>query len=179
MNLPRVIVRARFAGDEFEWNGRIDRTEGMIDPETRQVHAIARVDDPYAAGPEPDRPPLAVGMFVEAEIIGRTSAPVAVLPRTALRGGDTVLVVDEDDRLRFRNVVVYREERDRVLLSEGVTAGDRIVSSPLENAVDGMRVRTPETETSTGPAAPSDTSNEASRTGTPGERSSTPTAPTD
>lgn len=169
-DLPRVIVRARFAGEEFEWNGRIVRTEGVIDPETRQVHAIARVDDPYAAGADPDRPPLAVGMFVEAEIIGRTSAPVAVLPRTALRSGNTVLVVDEENRLRFRDVVVFREERDRVLLSEGVTAGDRVVRSPLENAVDGMKVRTPDSESTSRPPAPRSA---------PAEPAPTATTPTD
>jgi len=169
-NLPRVIIRARFAGEQFEWDGRIVRTEGIIDPETRQVHAIARVEDPYAAGADPDRPPLAVGMFVEAEILGHTSAPVAVLPRTALRGGNTVLVVDENNRLRFRDVVVFREERERVLLSAGVGVGDRIVRSPLENAVDGMQVRTPESEASAVFDTPTRDTTTAGEDASPGTR---------
>lgn len=151
-DMPRVVIRARFAGEDFQWDGRIDRTEGVIDPQTRMVHAIARIDDPYAAGNNPDRPPLAIGMFVEAEIIGRSSGPVAALPRTVLRGSDTVLVVDNENRLRFREVTVFREERDRVLVSDGIEPGDRIVTSPLETAVDGMRVRTPESTTSSTPA---------------------------
>ena len=138
---PRVILRSQFAGESYEWIGWIDRTEGEIDPRTRMVYAVARVEDPYARGANPDRPPLAIGMFVEAEILGRSSGLVANLPRSVLRGADQVLLVDNNDELAFRDVEVFRRERERVLLSGGVEAGDRIVVSPLENAVEGMKVR--------------------------------------
>ena len=68
---PEVTLSAQFAGREHKWRGRIVRTEGEIDPATRMVHAIAQVEDPYAPGRDARRPPLAVGMFVEAEIQGR------------------------------------------------------------------------------------------------------------
>lgn len=138
---PRVVVRAQFAGGTYQWDGWIDRTEGEIDPQTRMVNAIARVEDPYSRGSNPGRPPLAVGMFVEAEILGRSSGQVVVLPRSVVRGDDQVLLVDDENNLRFTDVDVFRLERDRVLLDGGLKAGDRIVVSPLENAVDGMRVR--------------------------------------
>ncbi len=138
---PEVILRARFAGQEHEWRGRIVRTEGEIDPRTRMVHAIARVEDPYARSEERLRPPLALGMFVEAEILGRPSGRVAILPRSVLRGADQVLTVDEAGVLRFQQVEIFRLERDRVLVRSGLTDGDHIVVSPLENAVNGMRVR--------------------------------------
>ncbi len=141
---PRVILRSQFAGRHHEWTGRVVRTEGEIDPRTRMVHAIARVEDPYARGPDPRRPPLAVGMFVEAEIIGRPSGPVMVLPRSVLRGADRVLIVDSAGHVRFRQVELFRLERDRILVESGIEEGDRIIVSPLENAVDGMRVEVPE-----------------------------------
>ncbi len=142
---PRVILRSEFAGRRHEWRGRVVRTEGEIDPRTRMVHAIARVEDPYARGDSPNRPPLAVGMFVEAEIIGRSSGRVMVLPRTVLRGADRVLIVDDTDHVRFRQVELFRLERDRVLVQSGLEEGDRIIVSPLENAVDGLRVQVQET----------------------------------
>ena len=117
------------------------RTEGEIDPGTRMVHAIARIEDPYARGSDPTRPPLAIGMFVEAEIIGRRSGPVVVLPRTVLRGVDRVLTVDRAGHIRFRQVELFRLERERILVASGIEEGDRIIVSPLENAVDGMAVR--------------------------------------
>ena len=138
---PDVILRSEFAGQEHEWRGRIVRTEGEIDPRTRMVHAIARVEDPYARSEDRSRPPLALGMFVEAEILGRSSGQVAVLPRSVLRGANQVLVVSEENVLRFNRVEIFRLERNRVLVRSGVEEGDRIVVSPLENAVNGMRVR--------------------------------------
>jgi multidrug efflux system membrane fusion protein len=141
---PRVILRAQFAGREHEWTGRIVRTEGEIDRATRMIHAIAQVDDPYARGNDPSRPPLAVGMFVTAEIIGRGSGEVVDLPRSVLRGADEVLLVehvDGKDLLRLQQVDVFRLERDRVLIRSGIEEGARVVVSPLENAVTGMQVR--------------------------------------
>ena len=138
---PDVVLRSEFAGNRYEWRGKIVRTEGEIDPRTRMVHAIARIEDPYARSGRSGRPPLAVGMFVEAEIQGRSSGEIVVLPRSVLRGADQVLVVNERDELRFQQVEIFRLERDRVLVRSGLEEGEQIVVSPLENAVNGMKVR--------------------------------------
>ncbi|MBI1357994.1 MAG: efflux RND transporter periplasmic adaptor subunit [Acidobacteria bacterium] len=137
---PPVTLRTEFAGKEYSWQGRIVRTEGEIDARTRMVHAIAQVQDPYAQAGKSGRPPLAVGMFVEAEIAGRTVRAVE-LPRTAMRDEDTVMVVSADNRIEFRDVQVLRAERDRVLINGGLSAGERICVSTLEAAVAGMEVR--------------------------------------
>jgi RND family efflux transporter MFP subunit len=139
---PEVILRARFAGAWHEWRGRIVRTEGEIDPRSRVVHVVARVDDPYARDPaEPDRPPLAVGQFVEAEILGRQVEDVYVLPAEALRGTSTVWVANDEQRLRFREVEVLRRGPENVIVADGLSAGDAVVLSPLDAVTDGMRVR--------------------------------------
>lgn len=138
---PEVQLRARFAGREHVWSGRIVRTEGELDPRTRMIHAVARVEDPYGRGSDPDRPPLAVGLFVEAEIEGRRQAGVVVLPREALRGRDQVAIVGADARLELRSVEVLRHDRERVLVSSGISAGEQVVVGPLAVAVDGMPVR--------------------------------------
>lgn len=140
---PEVILRSEFAGAVHEWSGYISRTEGEIDPKSRMVHVVASVNDPYGRQ-RSDRPlPLAVGMFVHAEIRGRTVRDVAVLPRAALRAGDRVWVVN-DDHLRFRPVEVLRAERDVVLISAGLENGERVCISPMEAVTDGMRVRAEE-----------------------------------
>ncbi len=141
---PAVVLTARFAGQEHRWDGRIVRTEGELDPKSRMVHAVARVDDPYRTartGSDDGRPPLAVGMFVEAEILGRKVPGAVVLPRAALRGEDRVLIVDGEDRLRERRVTVLRADGEQVVVSAGLAAGERVCVSPLETAVDGLRVR--------------------------------------
>lgn len=138
---PEVVLEARFAGAEHRWDARIVRTEGEIDPKSRMVHAVARVEDPYRRSHGEKRPPLAVGMFVEAEILGREVEDAFVLPRAALRGTSRILVVDAEDRLRERDVTVLRASGDEIVVTAGLEAGDRVCISPLEAAVDGMRVR--------------------------------------
>ena len=138
---PDVTLRATFAGETHAWNGRIVRTESEIDSVSRMVHAIAEVEDPYAPGPNPNRPPLAVGMYVEAEIGGRTARDVAVLPRQALRGRDQMLMVTPDDRLAFRTIDVLRTSTESVIVRSGLRAGELVVISPLDTPTDGMRVQ--------------------------------------
>lgn len=138
---PPVVLRARYAGEMREWRGHVERSEGEIDPRSRMVHVVARIEDPYARRPGADHVPLPVGLFVEAEILGRLAEGVVVLPRSALRSDDRVLVVDAEDRLRFRAVTVLRRDRDEVLVRAGVADGERVCVSALEAPVDGMRVR--------------------------------------
>jgi RND family efflux transporter MFP subunit len=133
-----VILRARFGGQQNEWRGEVVRTEGELDPRTRMVNVIARVDAPYA---QTGRPPLAVGLFVEAEISGSQVDDVVVLPRSALRGAARVIVVDGEDRLQFRDVDLLRLSRDRAYVRGGLEPGERVCVSPLESAIEGMLVR--------------------------------------
>ena len=139
---PAVTLRAEFAGRIHEWQGRIVRTEGEIDPQTRMVHVVAEVQNPYGRGPDPTRPPLAAGMFVEAEIVGRTVEHVAIVPRAALRGPSQVLVVDVNSRLRFRDVEVLRATTNELFILGGLETGDRVNVSPVEAVSEGMEVRT-------------------------------------
>ncbi len=136
-----VTLSAEFAGKRHTWQGRLVRTEGEIDPTTRMIHAIAQVADPYGVGKDRDRPPLAAGMFVEAEIEGDQVDNLFLIPREAMRGPDQVLVVSQDNRMRYRTVSVVRTTRDHVVADGGLAAGERICISPLQAVTDGMEVR--------------------------------------
>jgi RND family efflux transporter MFP subunit len=87
---PAVTLRAHLGGSEHTWRGRIVRTDGSIDPRTRMVHVIARVQAPYGQAGENAAVRLAVGLFVKAEIHGRVEPHAIVLPRLALRGESSV-----------------------------------------------------------------------------------------
>ena len=52
-----------------------------------------------------------------------------------------MLVVDDGDRVRFRDVQVVRRGRDEVIVESGLAAGDRVVVSPMSAVTDGMAVR--------------------------------------
>ncbi len=148
---PRVQLRATLAGVDRTWTARIDRVEGEIDPRTRMVYVVARVDDPYGRAARKAGAPLAVGLFVEAEIDGRPVNGAVVLPRSAVRRGDVVLVVDDENRLRFQPVEVLRAGREDVIIGKGLTGGERICISNIETVTDGMLVRTEELTPGTSP----------------------------
>ena len=133
-----VVVRARFAGREHEWQGRIVRTEGEVDPGTRMVKMIAQVARPYdqPAG----KPPLTVGLFVDAEIQGREVDEAVVLPRAALQSQGQVHLI-EAGRLAVRQVEVLRLLGEEAYVL-GLRTGERVSLTRLSGAVDGLRVRT-------------------------------------
>lgn len=140
-----VILSTEFAGQRWSWSGHVVRVEAEIDPGTRMLHLVAEVDDPYGRRSPGDsasvRPPLSVGLFVSAQLQGRVARAVMALPRSALRSATSVAVIDDESCLRFREVVILRTERDRVLVSEGIAVGERLCLSTLEAAVEGMTVR--------------------------------------
>jgi RND family efflux transporter MFP subunit len=131
---PMVRLSANFAGQRRQWLGRLVRTEAEIDARDRMVQAVARI----SATDEGEPPP--VGLFVQAEIEGRSADDIMILPRNAIRNNDQVLIVDADDRLRFRTVGLARVYGDDAFVNSGLKPGERICISPLQAVVEGMRV---------------------------------------
>ena len=138
---PEVTVRTTFAGATHAWEGRIVRTESEIDPVSRMVHVVAEVMDPYRPGPDPNRPPLAVGMYVDAEIEGRRFDQIAVIPRSALRGRDQVMVVDDDSRMRFRTIEILRLTTTSIYAPQGLRDGERVAITTVDSPTEGMLVQ--------------------------------------
>ncbi len=153
---PLVTLSADFAGERRAWAGRVVRTEGALDRQTRMVNVVARVDDPYglvdahsdsaplrsdSAPLRSDSSPLPIGLFVEASIEGRPFDGIFELPRSALRRRNTVWVVDDDGRLEHRAVQVLRSVGDRTFIRSGLQPGERVITSALDAALDGMQVQ--------------------------------------
>ncbi len=139
-NAPVVQFTARVGNQERSWTGRIVRTHASVDQQTRLIYAIAEVEDPYGLGSDSGAP-MAVGMFVSAEIASTNSQEALVLPRLALRSADKVYVINDDNRLEIRTVEVLSTSADTVLVTAGVVVGDKVVTSTIPAAVDGMEVR--------------------------------------
>ena len=136
---PAVELSAVLAGRLHSWEGHIARTDGAIDPSTRQISAIAVVEDPYGVGAD-NGTPLAIGLYVDAKIEGRPYEGAYVLPRTALYGRDRIYVVGNDDLLDERQVSVVSSDRDTVTIAVGLNGGERVATSPLRGAGEGDKV---------------------------------------
>lgn len=141
-NLPSVRLSAQYAGAAASWDAQLVRSESEIDRRSRMVTLVARVSGTRNALSANTLP---VGAFVNAEIEGITLENAFQLPRSALRQDNQVLVVDEESRLRFREVSIARYEQDRILIQSGLKEGDIVNISPIQAVVDGMEVSVTET----------------------------------
>jgi hypothetical protein len=134
-----VLLRTRFANKDWEWEGRLVRTDASIDENSRVVYAVAEIDKPFARDSGSERPPLAPGLFVSATISGRPLAQVTQLPRSALRTDGTVMVVDGKQRAQSRPVQVLQSD-SRHVWAQGLAQGDQVIVKGPGLLLAGTRV---------------------------------------
>ena len=135
----QALLRARYAGSDHTWKGRVVRSEGQIDPRSRMVNLVVEVDDPYGAWSGATAP-LMAGLFVDVEIQGRPLQDVRTIPRRALHAGGVVWLA-VDGRLRLQPVEVVRVGREEALVRFDAESGARVITSQLKGVTDGMAVR--------------------------------------
>ena len=131
---PTVKLSADYGGQTREWFGKIVRAEAEIDTSSRMVQLVARVESAE------DSQDLSVGLFVTAEIAGLAVENIVRLPRSAIRNDNQVLVVDTENRLRFRDIQPLRLYKDNVLINAGLIPGERVCVSTVQTAIEGMAV---------------------------------------
>ena len=129
---------AQVAGAQHEWQGKLVRLDASVDADTRMLYAIAEVADPYGSAVSETGMPLAVGLFVEAHIEGRHLSSAKSIPGTALRAGNVVYIINAEGRLEIRQVSVAHSTPEEAIISEGLSAGERVVTSAIRNPVQGM-----------------------------------------
>ena len=121
--------------------GVLDRSEGVVDPRTRLTNLVARVDacfaNPYAK--KPVKNPLAVGQFVNLRLIG-VEVNVFLVPESAFRTQETVLVVDDDNQLHTREVSVIHRTDEEAWVTDGLSEGEKVCLTPIEIISEGMQV---------------------------------------
>ena len=139
---PQVTLNATQKGKAAQWDAEIVRSEGVVDEKSRVTYAVAQVQDPYRL--HGDGKALPVGTFVAAEIAGSDAIDVIRIPRTALRGADQVLIVDDENRIEIRTVDIVRSDSKFAYVGAGVTPGERITTTAIEAPTNGMSVRTAE-----------------------------------
>ncbi|NNF03632.1 MAG: efflux RND transporter periplasmic adaptor subunit [Rhodothermales bacterium] len=142
-------VRRTVDGRTVTWPGQVHRVEGALDPSTRTVRVVVRVDDPYVASD--GRPPLLVGSFAQVEIDARRLASYVTIPTDGLReaphdndgSNATRNIVWRVDggRIRFQPVEVLKARDEVAIITGGLSPGDRVVTSDLGVVVDSMAIR--------------------------------------
>jgi len=139
---PKVVLHADYGGNRYRWTGLITRTEGVIDTRSRLTYLVAEVENPYGLRENEGtpRPPLKVGQFVEAVIQGKHLNHAFQLPRSAVKPGDIVYVMDRQNRLESREVEVAKMDDGTAVITGGLHSGEKICLTPLLFFVEGMEV---------------------------------------
>ncbi len=135
---PKVLLRDSNIPNA-PWEGRLVRAEGEFDPRSRKLFVIAQVDDPYALN-DREHPPLKVGQFVSAEIEGRTLENVFVIPEQAVRFGNQIKIIDDENRIHIREVKVIFNALPNLVVRGGLEEGEKICLTALPFAIDGSLV---------------------------------------
>ena len=122
--------------------GLIDRSQGIVDPKTRLTNFIARIDQCFANpfSKKAIKNPLSLGTFSNLKLIGK-KVPVYLLPESAFRDLTTILVVDNQNGLRSRQVEVLHRADQKVWVGSGIKNGERVCTTPIEVISEGMKVR--------------------------------------
>ena len=120
----------------YEYVGRIDRIAAEIASQRGGVEVVARLD------PSNSPVQLRPGAFVEIDVPDRTYEDSLRIPETALFNGSEVFVV-EDGKLVRRVVEIAAFDREDVIVTGGIEAGDVVMTTHLTQADDGVLVRQP------------------------------------
>ncbi len=151
----KVTLTDAVAGENSpRWEASIVRTEGTLDESSRELFAIARIEDPFSV--KADRPPLLIGQPVRASIEGTRLEDVFVIPRQALRGVNRVYLVDRENPSIQRTTIEPVWSTDEVLVvREGLQEGQWLSVTRLPYAPDDAPVEVvkPSAPAAAGPAA--------------------------
>ncbi|MFC3031911.1 efflux RND transporter periplasmic adaptor subunit [Pseudoalteromonas fenneropenaei] len=135
---PAVTITSTLFGEAQSWQGKIVRTESAIDSNAQQLYVVAQIDDPFSTQHQ-DKAPLKIGQYVTASIEGKTFAEQLLIPNKALYQNSYVFVV-EAGRLARRDLTISWQNDRQSVVSNGLKAGDVLVTSPLGQVVSGTVV---------------------------------------
>ena len=125
-------------GDGAVWQAELVRTEGAIDETARQLHVIAMIEDPFGRAVD-DRVPLKIGQYVTARLSGKTVGDALVIPNNTIYQGTYVYTV-VDGILQRRNIEIAWQNDIEAVITDGLSAGDALVVTPLGQVTSGIRV---------------------------------------
>jgi len=140
--------------DAREWVGYVFQLLGDLEPQGRMARVLVAVQDPLglaSSGTKSFR--LLIGSYVNVDIEGIELPDVISAPRAALRDGNGVWLMNDAGELEIKQVDITYRDRDTVLISGGLEAGEKLVVSDLRAAVEGMKLRLESDEDATAAAA--------------------------
>lgn len=136
-------------GNTFAQKGTLEFSDVTVDETTGSITLRAIVPNPGHT--------LLPGMFVRARLEEGTNPNALLVPQQAVTrtptGQATVMVVGADNKVESRQVTTSQAIGDKWLVTDGVKAGERVISTGLQRAKPGAQV-TPQEVSDDAKAAP-------------------------
>ncbi len=104
----------------------------------RMARILLSVDAPYATG---KGRPLLLNEYVRVCIAGKSVEKASLIPRSYLRDGNVVWMMDSQGKLKVLPAEVLQGYADDVLVRVTPEAGSELITSDLAAEVDGMQLR--------------------------------------
>ena len=129
-------------GEGLSRSGTTAGLTARVEEQGRMAQVLVEIKDPLALQKgSAGQPQLLLDSYVRVELEGETLSDAARIERDLVRDGDRVWIMDKEDLLDIRTVEIAFRARDHVLVTGGLSAGERLVTSNLPSPVQGMQLR--------------------------------------
>jgi RND family efflux transporter MFP subunit len=146
ITIPGSTARI-YSGNDSIREGTVIKLLGDLEEKGRMARVLIEVKDPLALRPENlGKNPLLLGEYVRADISGSVLPQVYSIPRNALRENSQIWLVTSTNTLAVRPVDVLWRDADRVIVADGLSAGEQLIVSDITAPVPGMDVSTEKME---------------------------------
>jgi len=125
--------------DDGQRQGRLVSILPALEENGLQAQLLIAVDDPLAL--DHDGPALRLGDVLRASFEASAKPNLIALPSAALRPGEQVWWVDDDNRLQRSQVTLAYRGQEHALVSSGLADGRRVVTAGLAQPSEGQQVR--------------------------------------
>lgn len=133
-----VTLSATVGGQDTQWEGSLVRSEG-VDAASQQLYVVSQISDPFKETSE--QAGLQIGQFVTADIMGNTLQNIFVIPRSAIRERNEVLIVDSENQLQKRNVTIGWSDDEFAAVTAGLEDGEVLTLTALGAVTNGTQVK--------------------------------------
>ena len=133
----QAVVRLQTSTHSVEWPAKVSRVSGVVDPQTQSLGVVVSIERPTELAKPGERPPLFRNTFVEVELHSTPIEKQIVVPLNAIHQGH-VYVINDETRLEMRKITIMFSQQGYAVLKNGLKAGERIVTSDLVSALEGM-----------------------------------------
>ena len=129
-------------GKDVYRTGEVVRIGADLQDNGYMSKVIVRIDDPLSLKKEnSELPKLIIGMYLNAEITGKTIEKSIKIPRTALRENDTIYFTGDDMKMMIESPEILFKGRNDIIVSADDYNGKYLVVGTVSSPAKGIPLK--------------------------------------